>query len=334
MSTLISTDQVPAAERLDFVRAVVSECIAPIEFQPADPARFRVELRFGDLGAVRVMRLTATAYRALRTPALIRRSASDLLSLSMALSGHGILSQFGRVAHAGPGGFGLHDLNHPYNIVSVDPLSALQLTFPRTLLPLPASQLERLAAVPIGPDPGIGSLTSQLLTQLAAGMDHYTPAEAARLSTAALEVLATRLAHELDGDNWVPPESHKRATLVRIHAFIQQHLSDPELSPGVIAAANYVSTRTLHKLFQEQGETVAGWIRRRRLEAARRDLCDPSLCSRPAAATAARWGFSGASSFTRTFKAAYGMPPDAYRQHALTGGGEGCAQRKASGAQR
>jgi len=38
-------------------------------------------------------------------------------------------------------------------------------------------------------------------------MDHYSPAEAARLSTTALEGLVTRLAHELDGDRWVPPRS-------------------------------------------------------------------------------------------------------------------------------
>jgi AraC-like DNA-binding protein len=323
MSILISSDQVPAAERLDFVRAVVSEArMAPVEFLPADPARFRVELRYGDVGAVRVLRIAGTPYRFLRTWALIRRSAPDLLSVSLAVAGHGMLSQHGRDAPAGPGGFALHDLNHPYSLGTAAPVSALQLTFPRALLPLPPVQLERLTAVPLGPDPGIGRLTSQLLMQLADGMDHYTPAQAMRLSTAALDVLATRLAHELDGDDWLPPETHRHALLVRIHTFIQQHLGDPELSPGVVAAAHHISIRSLHRLFQGQGETVAGWIRRRRLEGARRDLCDPGLGSRPAAAIGARWGFSSASHFTQVFKAAYGMPPHAYRQFARAGAGE------------
>ena len=47
-------------------------------------------------------------------------------------------------------------------------------------------------------------------------------------------------------------------------AFIQQHPGDPGLSPAEIAAAHHISLRLLHKLFQEQGETVAGWIRARR----------------------------------------------------------------------
>ena len=85
--------------------------------------------------------------------------------------------------------------------------------------------------------PGIGELTSWLLVQLATGMDHYTPAEAARLSTAALDVLATRLARELGGDRWVSPETRRRELQLRIHAFIQEHLGDPELSPAAIADA-------------------------------------------------------------------------------------------------
>jgi hypothetical protein len=54
--------------------------------------------------------------------------------------------------------------------------------------------------------------------------------------------------------------------LTTIHAFIQRPVSDPDLSPETIAAAHHISLRLLHKLFSEEGETVAGWIRTRRLE--------------------------------------------------------------------
>ena len=67
---------------------------------------------------------------------------------------------------------------------------------------------------------GIGTLTSQLLVHLARTIDRCSPAEAARLSTAALEVLACRLAHELDAMDSVAPETHRRALLTHIHAFI------------------------------------------------------------------------------------------------------------------
>jgi AraC-like DNA-binding protein len=126
-------------------------------------------------------------------------------------------------------------------------------------------------------------------------------------------VLGTRLAHELDGDRWVAPETRRRVLLTRIHAFIQQHLGDPELSPAGIAAAHHISVRLLHKLFHEQGETVAGWIRAQRLAGCRRDLLDPAQAASPVAAIAARRGFRSAIHFSRVFRAAYGLPPHEYR---------------------
>ena len=59
----------------------------------------------------------------------------------------------------------------------------------------------------------------------------------------------------------------------------------------MIAAAHHISLRSLHQLFHDEGLTVAGWIRQRRLECCRRDLSDPALAARPVAAIAARWGF-------------------------------------------
>ncbi|MEV6993119.1 helix-turn-helix domain-containing protein [Streptomyces sp. NPDC093228] len=83
------------------------------------------------------------------------------------------------------------------------------------------------------------------------------------------------------------------------------------MSPGAIAAAHNISLRSLHRLFQEQNLTVAGWIRARRLERCRRD-------DRPARAIAARWGFADPAHFNRAFRAAYGMPPGDYRHRALS----------------
>jgi AraC-like DNA-binding protein len=224
--------------------------------------------------------------------------------------------------------FAIYEDRRPYWL-GVEPpggtgaMRGLILSFPRTMLPLPARHLGRLTAVAMPASQGIGALTSRLLVQLATGMDHYSPAEAERLSTAALEVLATRLAHELDATGWVPPETQRRALVVRMRVFIEEHLGDPELSPGTVAAAHHVSLSYLHKLFKVEGVTVAGLIRQRRLEGSRRDLADPALARRPVAAIAARWGFTSAAHFSRVFKATYGMPPQEYRRLMQLGGADG-----------
>jgi AraC-like DNA-binding protein len=48
----------------------------------------------------------------------------------------------------------------------------------------------------------------------------------------------------------------------------------------MIAAAHHISVRLLHKLFQEQGQTVAGWIRARRQQGCQRDLLEPAQAGR------------------------------------------------------
>ena len=162
-------------------------------------------------------------------------------------------------------------------------------------------------------------MTSQFLLQLARNVDHYSPAQAARLSSAALEVLATRLAQELDVHNWDTPQARRHALLVTVQAFIQRHLGDSGLTPAMIAAAHHMSLRSLQQLFHDEGLTVAGWIRKRRLECCRHDLSDPALASRPVAAIAARWGFCSPGDFSRAFRAVHGLPPAEYRVLARIG---------------
>jgi AraC-like DNA-binding protein len=327
MSILISSDRLPVSERFESWRETLRQSrMAPVEVQADNEADFRFELRYRDLGALRVVLATAAPYRVRRTPRLIRQSDPDLLSLGMLLRGQGTISQGDRRALVPAGAFTVYDVARPYSIgigTAGDPGATralmLMLHFPRALLPLPPSHVERLTAVPMPAGQGIGALTSRFLTELATGIDHYSPTEAARLATAALEVLATRLAHELDGEGWLAPESHRGALLAQIQAFIREHLGDPELSPGTVAAANHLSVSYLHKLFHAEGISVAAWIRQRRLEACRRDLADPALASQPVAAIGARWGFRSAARFSQVFKEAHGMPPQKYRRWTAAG---------------
>jgi AraC-like DNA-binding protein len=322
MSNLIRLDELPAAERFEFLHELVAQTWVPMECHSEHRADYRGTFRSSGLGAIQVVVLDCLSIRVSRTPKLIRRADPDMLKLVMPVRGRGsyVVSQDDRQARLRPGEFAVYDTRRPYEVDcgvgGDDAGQALTFMFPFSLLSLPPSRLKQLTAVRIPASAGIGVLTSQFLVHLARTIDHCSPVEATRLSTAALEVLASRLAHELDAMGWVTPETHRRALLGRIQAFVQERLGDPELSPGMIAAAHHISVRYLHKLFQEEGATVAGWIRQRRLEACRRELTDPALASRPVAAIAARWGFSSASYFGQVFRTAQGMPPQEYRRWA------------------
>ncbi|WP_232788649.1 helix-turn-helix domain-containing protein [Streptomyces odonnellii] len=130
-------------------------------------------------------------------------------------------------------------------------------------------------------------------------------------------LLTAVLAHHLDADAHVPDDSRQRALLLRIEAFVQQHLHNPELSPSAIAVAHNISVGYLHRLYRARDDTVAAWIRGQRLERAHRDLSDRTLRTVAVHRIAARWGFPDHTTFTRAFRAAYGLPPRDYRRQAL-----------------
>jgi len=284
-------------------------------------ADYRGEFRVSGLGPMQVVVLDVMPITVRRTHALISQADPDMLKMLLVCDGSSVVDQGGRQAQLSAAEFAFYDTRRPYEVVcGVDqatPMRLLTFMFPPSLLPLSRRRLAELTAVRIPATGGLGELTSQFLLQLVRNVDQYSPAEAARLATAALEVLATRLAHELDLRDWGTPESRRHAMLTTVQGFIQQHLGDPRLSPAAIAAAHHTSLRSLHQLFHDESLTVVGWIRRRRLESCRRDLTDPALADRPIAAIAARWGFTSAADFSRAFRAAHGMTASEYRRSAL-----------------
>jgi AraC-like DNA-binding protein len=322
MSTLIRTDQVSAADRLDFVRDMTAATWVPMDCRAlGGPSDYVEEFRASGLGAMQVVVMDIMPITVCRTPQLISQADPDMLKMVLVCGGNScVIDQDGRQASVSAGEFAIYDTRRPYEVAcgvgGHRPTQMMTFMFPPSLLPLSRSQLRQLVAVRFQASAGLGDLTAQFLLQLARNVDHYSPAEAARLSAAALEVLATRLARELDRHDWGTPEARRHALLTTVQAFIQRHLGDSGLSPAMIAAAHHISLRSLHQLFHDEGLTVAGWIRRRRLECCRRDLSDPAMAPRPVAAIAARWGFSSPGDFSRTFRAVHGLPPAEYRRSA------------------
>ncbi|WP_211293812.1 helix-turn-helix domain-containing protein [Lentzea kentuckyensis] len=86
-----------------------------------------------------------------------------------------------------------------------------------------------------------------------------------------------------------------------------QLLTNPDLTPALLASHLKVSLRTLHRAFASTGEPVTAYIRRRRLEQARRALLSPSHST--VSEIAARWQFADSSHFIRTFRRYYGQTP-------------------------
>ncbi|MFJ8387725.1 helix-turn-helix domain-containing protein [Streptomyces sp. NPDC094438] len=169
----------------------------------------------------------------------------------------------------------------------------------------------------------MGAILAQFLVALAGNGPDCRPQELDGLGNMAVELVASCLAQRLGAVREVPAQIRAHTLLRQINAFIEHNLCDPELTPDAIADRHHISLRSLYTLFQDQEESVAALIRRRRLEQCRIDLARPELRDQLVLTIAARWGFTSATAFSRTFRAAYGTTPSDYRHQALDTAGAG-----------
>ncbi|MET9450848.1 helix-turn-helix domain-containing protein [Streptomyces cinerochromogenes] len=312
----MSTDAIPPRERLDWYADSVSREVLPAQLSCERPAEFRGEAAVLDLGGVRVTRAAMSPLRSRRTAAMIRRGDPEQYQLALLLKGTTSLSQHRNECTIGAGDLMLWNTSRPSDYLM--PAAGGQvrvriLARPRKIMPLSSRRLDRMLAHRIPGDRGMAAILASFMSSLDDHGSECTPQELRRLETVAVDLVTACLAQHLDAEDRLCAELRSRALVHRIHAFIEQNLGDPTLSPPAIAAHHNISVRTLHHLFHGQGETVSARIRRRRLEQCRADLADPVLRGRPVGAIAARWGFSGPVLFSRAFREAYGLSPTEFR---------------------
>lgn len=107
------------------------------------------------------------------------------------------------------------------------------------------------------------------------------------------------------------------ATITLVKKIVEDGLSDPALSPGMIARQAGVSRSKLYQIFEAYGG-VARYVRTRRLRAVARQLADPALAHCPIYDVALSCGFENAAAFARAFRAHFDQSPREYRENAKT----------------
>jgi AraC-like DNA-binding protein len=112
-----------------------------------------------------------------------------------------------------------------------------------------------------------------------------------------------------------PPRIGRRdELLMRVKAYIEANLADPELSVERIAYACSISVRALHRHFAEHpAGSVSRYLWERRLIRCAEVLRDPNQAHRSITDVFLSYGFSSSSHFSRLFKDQFGVPPVRYR---------------------
>jgi AraC family transcriptional activator of tynA and feaB len=268
-------------------------------------------VRSATVGHLQVSEVRSVTQVCRRTPQLATADDQEFLQIGMVSRGVGVLEQDGRRTVLATGDFAIYETGRPFTWQLNQQWQLDVFTWPRAALGLTEAESAAATAVRLPARTGLSGIVGGVLRGLLAAPPRLSPTGAVRVADEVGELVATlALEHARLAD---PPDAPQRALLRAVCEHIDAHLADPQLGPATIAAAHFVSTRQLHRLFAATGETVARRIRRARLERCRHELADPRRAADPVTDIARRWGFPDAAGFSRAFRAAYGCTPTEYR---------------------
>lgn len=286
----------------------------PLHITAPEPEKFRANVRTVTAGEVTLYDLTTPAHTVERRSESITTATAPFGKLSLQLAGDCTVRQDGRESLLRPGDLAFYVTQRPYQLEYPGHHHSLVVHFPQSFVHMPPEDVAGVTATRISGESGLGRVAVPLFEQLAMNFEILDGPHAGSLVRSALDMLVTVLSSELQQE----AESSPSAALVRQAAdYIDAHIDDPDLRPGAIARALYVSVRHLHSQFAAHNQSVAAVIRARRLELIRRDLADPLRATETIQTIGTRYGLPDASHVSRAFRAEYGQSPSHFRAKAL-----------------
>jgi AraC-like DNA-binding protein len=306
MQAQLSTRNVEPGQRLAFWTDMVCSTYVQLECDAAAGAStIDGEISAQQLATLQLSQVTSTPQIVRRTAAKIARSAEDYFLVSIQTRGEGVISQDGRTARLCVGDFALYDSTRPYELRFDAPFEQVVLRLPGAALRSALRDTQALTASSVSGQRGAGHLMIGMIRTLATDIDTLAPESATAVAESVSQILIAGLSALPAARQ--PPVSHLAAYhRERIKACIASRLRDPSLSVAGIAAQLKLSPSTLHRAWSGEACSIAEWIWAQRLDAARRDLCNPALRARSVSEIAYSWGFNDAAHFSRTFRARFG----------------------------
>lgn len=274
-----------------------------------DGERFEGAIDVRRFGGLDLSRIASSA-------AVVRRhrpsgsgGPSRYFKLHIQETGSSLNVQDGQEAVLGPGDLMLCDSSRPYSIRFDQPNRMLVLRLPEDKV---VARFEDPDAL-VGRRLGVESLGASLLSAFVhnlwaapAANDDEADCEGPLLD-AALNLLAA-------ANGFAPAAQATLATCSRqrIRRFVDENLTDPELSVTGVARALGLSPRYVQMAFADIATTPLAYIRRKRLQLAAQQLRRHGAgCN--ITELGFSLGFNDLSHFSRAFKARYGVGPREYR---------------------
>lgn len=285
------------------LQKAASSIFVPLKIETPAEKRFEAGGDSARMGPVVVARITSTPAMVNRDARSVSSTDTELLKVTLHLSGSMIVTQDDRQCRVRPGDLVAYETSRPYRLIGTDVCDIVVVGIPRAMLGPSADLIGRRTAVALPGDRGVQAVIAAFLYGLGRDVGTLSGPNGLRLSDALVSLIISAF-------NDTPLERADTCDLAdRILAYAAANLSDPGLSAETVARRHGISTRYLHKLLCDRDVAFGAWVRRERLRHIHRDLTDPALANRTIAAIAARWGMTEPGHLSRAFRGEFGRTP-------------------------
>lgn len=271
-----------------------------------------------DFGCASITEFAADSQRVLRTRSRIAMDDADSFVLVIPLRQPLFYNQSGRSGFCEPGSYVLVQTREFYELSCPDGFANVTVKLPgdrvRARIPFAEDHCARAFA----PQPEMGRLLRDYAIWLLEHRAAMPDALAMQMSEQLLDLLAALLASEA---GHAGASGRKAAAKLRrrIHAYLAEHLFDPDISPAKVADAFGISVTYLYQLFRPAGVPIGRWIVANRLQRGYEMLTLPRHQGHSIAEIAYTVGFNSQSHFSDAFRRQFGITPSQARQ-AMRGG--------------
>ena len=306
-----STDDVPAAQRLDYWIGAICEGFLEMEATSPQAASFHSSLESMPLGAIGVHRVRGSAQDVFRTSRGIAKGRENYFYLLCKTDSAWSSAQAGHSARLLPGDVLLVDSRRRYEFhfpLSADTVSLeLPTAWVESWLPDPSRHL----AQRIDGQSGWGLALSSFAQQLSPEMAAAPPLPQALLTDQLGALLALATGGDVPAAGADPSASALRRQVT--DAICERH-AEPGLTAAAVAAGLGISERTLHRCLAGADATFAQQLAACRMAVARRLLSEPRFDRLSVAEIGRRVGLADASHFVRQCRKHLGATPGALRR--------------------
>lgn len=306
MDLVFSTDDYGQSERYAAWRDAICDVYVHVDVKATDPDRYRGFIREAKFGEVAMTDILLSEQRIRRNRQHISRLDKECYYLQLVHTGNVSVVQRGDThrSNAARGAifsaaeqYELHMHGEVRSFYLEIPRSEFAQRFPRERIPVSAS---------LNTTRGLGRIATEFCATLAAEGSKLDDRVRAGLGNQLMDVLAFTLLTS-EGDMPAAEGSVKKARLMSVQQWIETHLADTNLSLEKVSAANGMSLRYLHVLFESCDMSASEWIWNRRLQRAYDSLARGD--GRSITSIAFDHGFNSSAHFSTMFRRKYGVSP-------------------------